>query len=414
MRILLDTARKGLADFIGQRDDLLMVAACTADDLPVALKLLRDIEQATETDVFFLTVDDFVSPASFVSVAVDRFKEEHRIACEALAAEGLPPFPPMPEALFDARRPPADRLRETISFARSLVPREGGHRLVWAMFPQQIDDRLAYLSFVSSFVPRDGVKPWMRGVRLIFRDEAEAGPRAPLFAGAPRVRVTRMDFGPEAMAASLEQEAGDEDLPAEQRMQSLFALAALDTSHNRIEEALAKYKLLLGYYQQSENQLMQALVMNGLGDVYQRNSDLARAQRWYECAITPALAAQVPVVLATLTKSLGDVSYKLERYADAEQYYDNWDKLAGYTLDAESKARALEWRGLSQERQGAYVRAAKSWEAAATLSRSTEMPTFLKTSLGHLCRVYAQLRRRDKLAAVEAELKGLDAEEVSA
>ncbi|MBV9928146.1 MAG: tetratricopeptide repeat protein [Acidobacteria bacterium] len=414
MRRLFDTAREGIADFVEQRDDLLMLAACAADDLPIALKLLRDVEQATETDVYFISADSFISPASFVSVAVDRFREEHRLACEGLAAEGLPVFPPLPETLSDARQPPAERLRELICFARTLVPREGGHRLVWAMFPQEIADRPAYLNLVSSFIPRAGIKPWMRGLRLIFRDEAEPQQRARQFTEAPRVRVNRVDFGPEAVAASLEEEVADEDLSVEERMQSLFTLASLDTAHNRIADALARYKVLLGHYQQSENQLMQALVMNGIGDVYQRNEDLGRAQRWYECAITPALAAQVPVVLATLAKALGDVAYKLGQYAEAEQYYDNWDKLAGHMLDAESKARALEWRGLCQEQQGAYVRATRSWEDAATLSRNTELPAFLKTNLEHLRRVYPRLRRRDKLAAVEAELKRLEREEVSA
>jgi len=413
MRRLFERLRQEIEDFIEQRDDLLMLVACTADDAPIVLKTLRDIELATATDVFLLFSDTFISPASFVSVAVDRLKEEHRIACEALAEGGLDPLPPLPQAVFNASQPPADRLRETMLFARSLLPRKGGHRLVWAMFPQEIEDRQAYLDLVSSFVPWKGVRSWMQGLRIIFRDEADSRQLAPRFANAPRVRVAQVNLGPDAMAASIEEDVHDEELPIEQRMQSLFTVACLDYAHHRVNDAITKFNILLGYYQHTGNSMMQALVMNGMGDVFHRSANLDKAQYWYECAVTPAVDAQVPVVLATITRNLGDVAYKLSQYAEAEQYFDGLDKLAAYMLDPENKARALEWRGLSQEKQEAYMRAMKSWEDAAMLSRNIGLPTFLKTNLEHLRRVYPQLHMHDKLAAAEAELTQLESQEVS-
>ncbi len=413
MRKLLERLHQEMEDFIEQRDDLLMLVACTTDDVPVVLKTLRDIELATDKDVFLLFSDTFVSPASFVSVAVDRLKEEYRIACEALIEEGLNPLPPLPPAILNASQPPADRLREAMCFARSLVPRKGGHRLVWAMFPQEIEDRQAYLKLVSSFVPWKGVKSWMQGLRIIFRDEANSQQPAPRFADAPRVRVAQVNLGPDAMAASIEEDVYDEELPIEERMQSLFTVACLDYAHQRVNDAITKFNILLGHYQHTGNSMMQALVMNGMGDVFHRSANLDKAQYWYECGITPAVDSQVPVVLATLTKNLGDVAYKLKQYAEAEQYYDGLDKLAAYMLDPESKAWALEWRGLSQEKQGAYVRAMKSWEDAAMLSRNIGLPILLKTNLEHLRRVYPSLHMHDKLTATEAELRELENQEVS-
>src|SRR5262249_49942478 len=130
------------------------------------------------------------------------------------------------------------------------------------------------------------------------------------------------------------------------------------------------------------------------------------------CASTAALEADTPVVLATVVMNLGNVAYKLGQFDVAEEYYDGWDKLAAHMLDPESKARALEWRGLSQEQQGAYDRAVQSWEDAATLSRNLKMTEFLKINLAHLQRGYERLRLSDKLDAVETEMQELAGEEV--
>jgi tetratricopeptide (TPR) repeat protein len=412
MRRLLARLHAQIEGFIEQRDDLILIAACSADDLPLAMKVVGDVEQASASDVFLLFTDPFVQPGPFVSVAVERLREQHRMACEALAEEGRDPLPPPPASLSDATRPPADRLRAAMDFARSLLPRGGGHRLVWAMFPQEIRDRRSYTGLISSFVPREGVSPWMRGLRLIFRDEADAAQHAPEWAKAPRVRVARMDLGPDAIAASLDEDVNDEGLPAEQRMQSLLSRACLDAAHGRTDAAVTKYTILLGYYQQTRNLTMQAFVLNGLGDIHRRKGDLDRAQHWYECAATPAAESKAPPVLATVARNLGDLAYQRKRYGEAEQYYDGCDKLAAHMLDPEGKARALEWRGLSQYEQGTIDRAIASWEAAAQLCRNVELPTFLKANLEHLRRTYRQRQMRDKLAAVEAELRDLARPEI--
>jgi hypothetical protein len=151
---------------------------------------------------------------------------------------------------------------------------------------------------------------------------------------------------------------------------------------------------------------MQAFVMNGLGDVARRRGDRDKALECYECAVPPAAAAKDPIVLSSIVRNLGELAYEREQYADAEQYFDQLDKLTAVTLDADCKARALEWRGLSQEKQNALDRAAVSWETAAAFCRTTWLPK-LRPNLEHLARAYKQQRLREKLAAVQAELEGL-------
>ncbi len=407
MQRLLEQIRNNIEDFIEQRDDLMMFALCTENDMPLILKTMRDIEQSMGTDVFLLFTDRFVEAGPFVSVITERLKEEHRMACEWLAEEGRDLLPPLPETLLNESQLPENRLREAISFARSLIPKQGGHRLVWAIFPESIADRNAYLRLISSLLPWKGVNPWMRGVRLVVRDQAEFEHKLKLDS-APRVRMTRLDLSPDAIDVSMKEELDDESLPEEQRMQSLFSLAVQDYAHKRTDDAFSKFQILLGYYQQTNNLMMQALVMNGIGDVFfHRLNDLSKAQAWYECAVTPAVATEEPVVMAMIARNLGEVAYKRKQYTEAEKYFDNLDKVNSHLLDPEGKAQALEWKGLSQEKQGKYEHALESWNAAATLCRNIGLPFLLEADLKHLERVCRRLNKRDMLSKVRAELKTL-------
>ena len=413
MRKLVENLQKNIVRFVEQRDDLLMIASCSGNDTAITLQILRDVEQSSAKDIFLLFADDFVQAGPFVSVTVERLREHHSAACEALAEKSRPLLPPLPTSLFDESQPPQLRLFQTISFARSLLPRKGGHRLVWAMCPQQISDRHGYLRLVSSLAPWEGAKPWMAGVRLIFRDEPGTAEYFPELAKAPRVRFMNPDLGPAALEAGLQAEVDDEDAPEEERMQSLLSLALLDYAHSRTEQALAKYNVVLAFYQKTGSQAMQAFVINAFGDVFHRAGDLGRALYWYECAVPPAAMAKDPLILSTVTKNLADVSYKLGQYEDAEEYYDGLDKLSGVTLDPGTKTHALAWRGLSQEQQAKHEAAIESLEAAAVLGRKMSIPNLLSESLTHLARLYNKAGQGEKAASAEAELKTVELREVA-
>src|SRR4030095_15049723 len=141
--------------------------------------------------------------------------EEHRRACQALEEEGSTPLPDMPDRLFDERIAVEIRLRDAIDFARSLLPKGRGHRLVWTMFPPAIQDRLEYLRLVASLVPARGIQSWMAGVRLIFRDLPGTAEYVPGILKAPRVRLGSLDFSPAAAQQSLEEDAQNEELSEE-------------------------------------------------------------------------------------------------------------------------------------------------------------------------------------------------------
>ena len=409
MQRLIQRIQQQLQAFVDQRDDLMLVASCSDVDTAFVLQILRGIEQATEDDVFILFGHPFEDVDSWALGCITQLQEELSIANQWLEEEQAEPLPGLPTKVLDQTRPGAQRLVDAMMFVRSVIPLEGGRRLIWVMTPFSIKDRAAYLQMVASFVPTQEILPWMRqGIRLVVRDEAHST------LTAPRTRVLAVDLGPEAMEAALEEDVMDESLPAEERMQALMMSAMQDYGHGRRDDALAKNELLLGHYQGTNDMAMQALVLSNIGDIHRKDGELEQAQSWYECAVPPAVSGENPVIFHTVVKNLADVVYERENYPMAEECYTDADQLAGALCDADAKVRALEGQGLSREKQGGLEGAAESWEGAATLCRSLgDMEVLLRPNLEHLARVYGQLGDSRKLDAVKEELHKLHGQEVA-
>ena len=411
MQRLIERVQKQLHAFVDQRDEMLLVVSCTDADAAFVLQILRGIEQATEDDVFILLGDPFEDVDSWATVCVQRLQEEMAAANKWLEEEeDDEPLPPLPDEVLDEDRPGAERLREAMLFVRSLIPHEGGRRLIWVMTPFFIKDRAAFLQMLGQFVPTEKIQPWMRkGIRVIVRDEA--GSRL----SAPRTRVLPGDMGPEAMEAALEEDVMDESLPVNERMQALMMTAMQDFAHGRRDDALAKNELLLGHYQSIEDKPMQAMVLSNIGDIHRKDGELQEAQGYYECAVPPATEGENPVIFHTVVKNLADVVYEQKDYPMAEECYTGADQLAGALCDPEAKVNALEGQGLSREKQEALDGAVESWEGAATLCRSIGgMELMLKPTLKHLARVYGRLGESSKLETVRAELDELTSQEGTA
>jgi tetratricopeptide (TPR) repeat protein len=256
-------------------------------------------------------------------------------------------------------------------------------------------------------VPHRGVEAWMRSLRVIVRETGVPSDPRPNLSRTPRTCFVVADFSPAAVEASIREDVSDPSLPEEARMQALVTEASLDYAHGRTTDAIAKYQHVLGYYQKTENLTMQAMVMHGLGDVCGRAEMHDEALKWYECATVPAAACNAPVVLAIVTRSLGQLSYTLGRYPDAEGYFDGLDALAGRLLDPENKAYALEWKGESQRAQGRARDAIATWETASTLCRNIGMPEPLRLLLARLQPEYRNVGMPERAHAAALELAAL-------
>jgi tetratricopeptide (TPR) repeat protein len=404
MRKLFQQLTDELKSFLDQAEDLLLLLACGVDDTALVLKTMRDLEQVDASDIFLLHADDFVDLDPFVTVALERLAADYQRTSAALVDLQREPLPPMPNTLQDQARPALARLQEALGFSRSLLPRADGHRLVWVMFPAQIADRETYLQLILRCSAKDGIQPWMRGLRLIFRVPADFDLAGSPLAEVSRLRLRRADFGPSALQASLQEQADDPKLPEAERVNAQLSLATLDYAHGRLPEAVGRYQTVFEFARKTDNPAMQALVLNGLGDIPHRQGNLELAQYWYECAIDPALAAQQPVVLATLVNNLASIAYQKQQFADAAQYYDSLCTIQGWLMNPVGKLQALEGRGLAQVKLGQAEPALASFEEAALLGIGFAVPALAKANLQHMREACQLGGLKQKLVEVETEL----------
>lgn len=404
MQRLIEQLRDELERFVGQRDDLILCVRASDEEASVVLKLLRDLEQTQGSDLFLLFGGEFEDATSFAQSIVEGVDEQRVATSAALVDASRAPLPALPPALLEAATPASERLRGVARYTRSLLPDGGGHRVVLAMFPDRVHDRAGWYSLATELAPWNGVEPWMAHTRMVLRDPAPGDGPPPDLSRAPRTRFARADFSATAIERAVRADISDPSLPLESRMQALVTEASLDHANDRPDAAIEKYRRALGHYQHTNNLTMQAMVMHGLGDVSRRAGRVDVALEWFECATVPAASCGAPVVLAIVTRSLGQLALERRRYADAEGYFDALDTLAGRLLDPENKAYALEWKGVAQHAQRRAQEAIATWEAGRALCRNVGMPAPQRNLLAHLHGAYreAGMAHHARAAAREA------------
>jgi tetratricopeptide (TPR) repeat protein len=242
------------------------------------------------------------------------------------------------------------------------LPKDGDHRLVWALWPLAVADPVAYEQLLAALVPQrpeaarpapeETTPPWPQSVRLIGRTGPEGRAGTSVVWGEQPIARVACDFSPAALERSLQQSSDDETQPAAVRMQARLMLATLAAAQGGIEAAVGHYGELLAYYQEQADPSMQTVVLLQLGEAYHRQQRLSEARACYERALTPAAAAPVPVCTAMLAKNLGDVAFLQQRYGDAVTCYRTWHRLAGRLGDSAGARTARKLLTLAQQHGG--------------------------------------------------------------
>jgi tetratricopeptide (TPR) repeat protein len=402
MRKLFDQLTRTLRDFRAQRDNLLLLVPCADSDVAFLLKALRDLDRQAPADLYLLFADDFLSPDSYMTSLANRLQEELTLTNEATGPndEKLPPLPP---EILDQHSLAPDRLKAGMRYARSLVDPRKGQRFIWGMGPMQIKDPQLYLELLAQLPPNPDILPWMRGARIVARVPADFNPRQSPLAKAKRVSVDPFVIPPNAHEEGLLADAADPKMPVGDRMQAEVQLAYLDGAHGRFDMATERFRKALAFFQWAEIPAMEGLIISGLGDVARQQGDWKKAQHWYACAVTPAAASGNTILLANVVQNLAVVAYQEERWADAEERYDELVTIKRDMFDEVGLAEALEWRGNSQEKQQAFDRAVLSWLEAALISKDFELKDRLPPVLANLRRGYERLGMHEELEEFDAE-----------
>jgi hypothetical protein len=401
MRALIEKFRHQAEEFVEQEDDFLCLVRSTATETGIILKILREIDVANGTDVFLLFADEYRDPASYVAAVLARLREEIRLANQLRAKVQKPLFPELPQAVA-AGKEPHDVLIAAIAYAKTLVSPEDGNRIVCALFPIEIIDQSSWYRLLTALAPRHGLELWMTNVRVFARVDFDTPSE---LRGCPRVREEMIDCSPAAVDASLKQEASDPTLPEAERMQAALMVYLMDVGHGRGVEARQRGAALFAFYERTEQPGLQALVLNGEGDLLWRHEkQLAAAGEAYETALGYAAAADDPIILSCILQNLAEIAGEGEQLADAAEFYGCLADLKHLLTDPDGKAMALSRRGEFLEKAGQFGDALDPWEEAIALGMAFELPHHIRPNLEHFRRVCRRLGRTDRLVEVETEL----------
>lgn len=407
MRKLIQDVQARFTDFIEQRDDFTLLVRCPEIECAHVLKIIQAIDEGDSADLFWTYSDPFDSSKQFVDVVLEQFVIVHGAVSKMLEEADEDPWPPLPAHLHDEEKTPLQRLRDLMIFSRSLLPAPDGVRSVWVLCPMEINDSYGYRSLVKGIGQHQMPIPWCHHLRFIVRDDKEEPALKSVEQEVRGAQLFEPDLSREAIENSFKEEAEDESQPLELRLQSLLVLAGMDYAYQRHDDALEKYSFLNRYYRTVENDEMDALTLNGMGEVYVGLQRDLEAKEHFEMALTPGIKAEAPPILLNITLNLGNLHLRHEDWETAEEYYDSADKLASVQLNATTKVQSLENRGFCQYRQQRYGEAVESWKEAAEVARSVDEKDLLKPVLQKLIEVYDQARMVSEKQEIARELASL-------
>ena len=152
---------------------------------------------------------------------------------------------------------------------------------------------------------------------------------------------------------------------------------------------------------------MQALVLQGVGDVLRRINQPVAAKEKYEQGLLLVADSKALVVTLNLTVSLGDTCLHLRQLDESYGYFELADQIATKTIHPFVKADCLEKMGVIQELRGAPGPAARLWTDACALCRQLEYHHRLESILERLSALFKKAHMNGELNAVTAELSAL-------
>jgi tetratricopeptide (TPR) repeat protein len=222
----------------------------------------------------------------------------------------------------------------------------------------------------------------------------------------PHVTLYEPDLSQAAMLRSIEEEAADQALPLERRLQSLLFSAHIDYAHKRFPDALEKFGILLKYHVGMRNETMTALVLNAVGETHARMGNVEHAGQCFESAFVPASKAPGPPIplMLNIVLNLANLRMGQKRWEEGEAYYDSVHQLASVQRDASTKVSAIENLGQCQYMQGKVKDALATWHAGATLAGKLELENNRRSMLERLAKHYKSAGESAQYSEVKKQL----------
>jgi tetratricopeptide (TPR) repeat protein len=384
MKRQIDALTVSLREFIAQPDYPTLVLDGSDASLVFPVRILAALDRQDDDHYYLLFPEPCGSASVYVDGILRSLAAQIEIFNAELAARQLPRWPQPPLEAGDSRQPPARRLEAIIRYMGRHLP--GDEPIVWGLLPGELTDTAGYHALIGALLIPNGVPPWMERHRFLLRDQ-RAAPEI-----VPRLEREKNDIvliqsveldGAQAMH-ELAATAQDTGLPADERMQAFFQLAAVDHAFQRYPEALEKYGASFNYYQSSGNAPMQALCLTSAGDtllqVDRPEDALVRYQQSLAISVEDG---NVPVMHAG-AYGAGTACLRLGQDADAEGYLKHASDLAGKMSNPFSKCEAMEKLGIARYRQGKLDEAIDVWIKGKDLAKQFGDEARAKAILDHL------------------------------
>ena len=403
----LEELETALASFAEQGDHFALLLTTRDGEVPIVVRTLDGLDEASPSDVYFIDATPVTGVAAYVETVIGNVAAQIAEVNEERLASALPPLAPVPYALADRRLDPLQRLRALLVHMASWLPPADDHRLVIALLPSSITDAAAHSQIVGALVPFHGYEPWMRGVRLILRDDGGAPFVAAALrkAGARSVLLYTTRVNVSDLADAVADDAANPAVPEVQRINALLQCAALDVALGRLQPAIEKYGTLFAYYDRHGVLEMKAVVVQGVGDVLMRLDDLRGARdKFLQALDLAADAKSVPLIL-NATTAIGDVDMRLSAHDEAAYSYGLAAEAAEKLGNGFARADLLEKRGSAEAARGASREAVTAWTASATVARESAYDERLVSVLSRLRDVSARAGHRDLRDLYDAELR---------
>jgi tetratricopeptide (TPR) repeat protein len=414
MRRLFQDLTKRLQAFVAQRDTLVLLVRCRDEESSFILKTLDSIDEASQ-DIFWSFVEEFSEPVTYADAIVRSFRQRAEALAKKLEEAGDPSWPPLPPRATDVNVPPAARLQALFMYARTRIPDLEASHLVVALMPLRVTDPLRWRAFLRELTAHDPLSPWCHHMRIVAREGREISMddlspelQARLDPSSfPRTDVYEVDFSLEALQRATKAEIADPSVPLPDRMQSLLVDANVDYAHKRYDVALEKYGLLRTFYAAVQNQALLAATLNGIGEVYARAGHRDLAIQHFEMALTAAIEGSSHPILLNVSLNLGNLYLAEKSWALAADHYVGSEALATALLNAHVKLLCLENIGVCRFELADYGAAQEAWQNGASLARALEEQAALKRVLARLRNLYVQANMRDRVKAIDDELRGV-------
>jgi hypothetical protein len=389
MKRKFEELRENLDEFVQQDDYPMLVVGCLSEELAYVVKFLQALDEKHPQNYIVVFPQPYEDAARYLDGVVESVRLQVEAAGPMRAEQGAPPFPPLPPTLTDARRTPAQRLRDVLDYLRSLLPNEDEHRVVVGFLPLSCKDLDSYAKLMATIMPAPTLQPWMKAVRIVAYDDRRhkklvTGMRA---AKVEHVLTFDVDFSTPALTDALVRDVADPSVPVPERMSGLMQLAALDYSYKRYPDALEKYGVLYKYYETEKVPSMQALALLGTGDTLRAAGHPKLAKQRLQQGIALGMEHKVLPVLLNLFLSITGVCMELQQFDEAESYADSGAKVAAAVLNPFAYADMHELKGDAQVAQG------KLTDGLTTYKRCQE----LCKMYGYYHRWISVLERQKKL-----------------